>query len=609
MGVNREPVSGVLAVRPAGESVMRPLPLSVALILCALAACSDPGTREEGTTSENAAREPETVPGPAPEPAATPVVDAPEPAPREEPVLPDTEVVEGTERESAFDSDQWNTVVGLGGGAGGKYFGGHRVDREVYAAISEHGYLAVGEHPLATFAIDVDGASWSNVRRFLEDGRLPPPDAVRVEECVNWFRYASPPPAADALHPIAVHTDVAPCPWQPDHRLLRVVLRTRDVELDRLVPRNLVFLVDVSGSMRDHDKLPLLRRGLRLLARQMRPQDRVAIVTYAGDARVALEPTPGSEIRAIEDAIEGLVAGGSTNGAGGIRMAYDLAHANAEAESINRVLLATDGDFNVGISDQDELVRLIEAERDRGVFLSVLGFGTGNLQDAKLEALGRHGNGHYAYIDSIAEARRVLVEQSGATLVTAAKDVKVQVEFNPRHVSAYRQIGYENRALRARDFNDDRKDAGEMGAGHVVTALFELVPVGAEMPRPAVDPLRYAEQPPAARAVAEDPDVAAELLTVKVRYKHPESDTSARIEVFVQEDEGVEPDEDFRFASAVAAFAMILRSSPYVGELAFQDVIELARGARGEDVHGERAEFLKLAQMAADLTTTERQSR
>ena len=552
-------------------------------------------------------------------PAAPPIAAEHAPPPSPPSTTPETtvETVEELEaKESAFDSNQWNSAIGLSGGAGGRYGGraGGRqprpraADDETYARIVEHGFLPAADDPLSTFAIDVDGASWSNVRRMLEDGKLPPADAVRVEEFVNWFRYGDAAPAADAEHPIAVHTATGPCPWAPTHRLLRVVLRTRDVEVATLAPRNLVFLVDVSGSMADDDKLPLLRRGLRLLVRQMRPQDRIAIVTYAGEARVALEPTSGLEATRIEAAIESLQAGGSTNGGAGILTAYELARRHASAESIDRVVLATDGDFNVGVADREQLIAMIESQRDDGVFLSVLGFGRGNLKDATLEALGRHGNGHYAYVDSIAEARRVLVEQSGATLVTVAKDVKVQIEFNPRFVQSYRQIGYENRALAARDFNDDRKDAGEMGAGHVVTALYELVPVGVEPPTPAVDALRYQDSAAPAVAATDRGDGAAaqhELLTVKVRYKLPQADSSRRFDTFVARDAGGEPDADFRFATAVAAFGMLLRDSDHAGDLTLDAVATLAAGARGDDPAGERAEFARLVGMAKDLRATE----
>lgn len=513
--------------------------------------------------------------------------------------------------ESAFDSKAWNTTIGLGGGAGGvsgRRAAGHSAapsrTRESYAPIVEHGWLAPGEHPLSTFAVDVDGASWSNVRRFLRDGRLPPADAVRVEECVNWFRYEIPAPEAGNDHPLALHIETGPCPWQPAHHLLRMVLHAAPVADADPPPRNLVFLVDVSGSMSDANKLPLLQRALRMLVRTLRPIDHVALVTYADEARVVLEPTRGSERVALEAALEGLAAGGSTNGESGIRMAYDLARRQARAGTNSRVLLATDGDFNVGVSEREALVDLIERERAGGVFLSVLGFGEGNLKDATLEALGRHGNGHYAYVDSIAEARRVLVEQVGATLDVVAKDVKVQLELNPLHVAAYRQVGHENRALAARDFNDDGKDAGEMGAGHVVTALYEIVPPGPPSPVPTVDPLRYRAPGPESSTVAAA--TRAELLTVKVRYAPPAGGPSRRFERFVAA--GAPPADtstEFRFAAAVAAFALVLRGSPHAGSFGFDGVRALAEGARGADLDGERAEFLTLVQMAADLAGTE----
>ncbi|MCA8974449.1 MAG: von Willebrand factor type A domain-containing protein [Planctomycetes bacterium] len=597
--------------------------LPVLIILGTLVSCSRPTDAPSPTPppSQNVAVEPAETATPE---TAKPAPPSPSPTPPEAPaeeVVSEIESLtvgahaadsEPATKESAFDSNRWNSAIGLGGGARGGTRGGSRAratappGTETYEHFDENGFVGVGDQPLSTFAIDVDGASWSNIRRFLESGRLPPADAVRVEECVNWFRYGDAAPAADAEHPIAVHTEIGACPWAGEHRLLRIALRTRDVEFDRLPPCNLVFLIDVSGSMGTDDKLPLLRRGLRLLVRQLRPQDHIAIVTYAGDARIALVPTSGSERDRIEAAIESLAAGGGTNGADGIRTAYDLVRQCATTASIDRVVLATDGDFNVGIADKDQLVGLIERERESGAFLSVLGFGTGNLKDATLESLGRHGNGTYTYVDSIAEARRVLVEQAGATLVTVAVDVKVQIEFNPRFVQSYRQIGYENRALAARDFNDDRKDAGEMGAGHEVTALYELVPVGAEPPVPAVDALRYQRvDAPVTEAPAAAAAASAELLTVKVRYKQPKEEASRRFELFVAKDAEAAAGDDFRFAVAVAAFAQRLHGSRHGAALALEDIAALASGARGEDRGGERAEFLRLVGMARDLLATE----
>ncbi|MBK8975517.1 MAG: VWA domain-containing protein [Planctomycetes bacterium] len=598
------------------------LPLA-ALVTCvglAVGACDRGGTEPSvpAHSEQNgggAAPGRETVPGESTD--AGPQVAG-------QPVLQDveTEVEELTEegpaptRESAFDSNQWNSAIGLGGGGGGKYGGRADLGTEDYAAIAEHGWCDPRREPLSTFAIDVDGGSFSNARRFLDSGRLPPADAVRVEEFVNWFRYAT-PGAADVVgdHPLAVATELLPCPWRPDHQLLRVALHAPPVARELVPPCNLVFLVDVSGSMRPADKLPLLKRGLLLLARQLRPQDHVAIVTYAGSSGVLLPPTAGAERQAIEDAIDSLGAGGSTNGASGIREAYRLAREGKGAETIDRVILATDGDFNVGVTDRDELLRLIEDQRDHGVFLTVLGFGTGNLKEATLEQLADHGNGQYAYIDSIDEARRVLVDQSGATLVTVAKDAKIQIEFNPRFVARYRQVGYENRELAAADFNDDRKDGGEIGAGHCVTALYEIVPVGVEPPVPAVDPLRYQEPQPAAQPAAAgdglDPTaLATELALVKVRYKHPDADRSERFEVPVAARSLAAGSGDAVRAAAAAAFGMLLRSSPHLAPgYGYDAVLALLATAEGPDPDGDWAGLARLVRMARDLAATEPSSR
>ncbi|MFO1055176.1 MAG: VWA domain-containing protein [Planctomycetota bacterium] len=518
------------------------------------------------------------------------------------------------ESRSAFDSVRWNSAVGLGGGAGGHFAGRDprkfealrdlmRARNEDYEHIDEHGWHHADADPLSTFAIDVDGASYGNLRRMLREGALPPPDAVRVEECVNWFHYEDAARPIDSEHDVAVQTEFAACPWQSDRRLLRVVLRARSIDPDDLPARNLVFLVDVSGSMEPENKLPLIKRALLLLAREMRETDSIAIVTYAGEARVALEPTTGRERDKIEAAIDALSAGGSTNGSSGIRLAYELAHRRAGKSTVDRVLLATDGDFNVGTTDRADLISLIERERDSGVYLTVLGVGSGNLKDATLEALGRHGNGLYAYLDSIAEARRMLIDDCASTLVTMAKDTKVQIEFNPRFVGAWRQIGYENRKLAARDFNDDLKDAGEMGAGHVVTALYEIVPSGGDLPRPEVDPLRYGTQ--TETGTPRDDEVArGELLTVKVRYQHRNGGASRLVMAHVAPDPIAAPGTDFRFAGAVAAFAMCLRGSPQVAGYELADVLAAARDAKGADPTGERAEFLQIVQMAIDLRAT-----
>ncbi len=393
---------------------------------------------------------------------------------------------------------------------------------EAYDLIRDNPFLAVAQNPLSTFAVDVDTASYANVRRFLRSGQMPPKDAVRIEELVNYFRYDYPDPDGDA--PFSISTEVASCPWQQEHLLARVGLQGRRLPAPDVPPRNLVFLIDVSGSMESPDKLPLLKQGMGLLVDQLRPEDRVAITVYAGNAGVVLPPTPGDRKAEIRAALERLEAGGTTAGGAGIQLAYRVAAGTFLPGGVNRVILATDGDFNVGVTSPSDLVRLIEEKRKTGVFLSVLGFGTGNLKDATMEKLADSGNGNYSYIDSLSEARRVLVSEAGATLVTIAKDVKVQVEWNPRQVSAYRLLGYENRILRSEDFADDKKDGGEIGAGHSVTALYEIVRAGVATRLPKVDPLKYqdAGQPTAAAG-------SGELMTVKLRYKDPEGDRSRLI--------------------------------------------------------------------------------
>jgi Ca-activated chloride channel family protein len=462
---------------------------------------------------------------------------------------------------------------------------------ESYAHIEESGFLGVDDNPLSTFAIDVDRASYSNMRRFITRGMRPPVDAIRIEELVNYFTYDDPAPRG--AHPFSIATEVGAAPWQPAHRLLRIGIRGRDIATEDLPASNLVFLIDVSGSMQAPDKLPLLKSSLRLLVAQMRPEDRVAIVVYAGHAGLALPPTPGKDKSEILFAIDRLEAGGSTAGGAGLRLAYEVARENFSEEANNRVVLASDGDFNVGPSSDAEMIRLIEKERESGVFLSVLGFGTGNLQDSKMEQLANHGNGSYAYIDSEREAAKVLVSEFAGTLFTIAKDVKVQVEFNPREVRAYRLIGYENRALRPEDFADDRKDAGELGAGHTVTALYEIVPVGVEgTVVPEAPPLRYRDPADVTGRAA-----SGELGFVQLRYKRPDDSGS----VLVQQaflDRGGDGSGDVRFAASVAAFGMLLRGSEHVGDFSLGDVLELARGSLGDDEEGYRREFLGLVREA-----------
>jgi Ca-activated chloride channel homolog len=464
---------------------------------------------------------------------------------------------------------------------------------EAYDKIDENRFRRVADDPLSTFSIDVDTASYSNVRRFLNQGTLPPADAVRVEELINYFRFGYKDSADGA--PFSVTTEVAACPWNSRHRLALIGLQARRMAAERTPPRNLVFLLDVSGSMTPPDKLPLVKTAMRMLVDTLNPADRVAIVVYAGASGLVLPSTSGERKADIQRAIAELRPGGSTNGAAGIQLAYDIALQSFIKDGINRVILATDGDFNVGVTSQGELIRLIEEKREKGVFLSVLGVGTGNLKDSTMEKLADKGNGNYAYLDSLHEARRVLIAEAGATLVTVAKDVKIQVEFNPRAVGAYKLIGYENRILQHQDFNDDKKDAGEIGAGHSVTALYEIIPPGEPIPAGTVDPLKYQTQPRPNGAAKSD-----ELMTVKLRYKQPDGDTSKLISVAVRDRTG-ELTPNLGFAAAVAEFGMMLRRSEFRGQATWSSVQDLARRHRGDDPDGYRAEFVRLVELAAAL--------
>jgi Ca-activated chloride channel family protein len=464
---------------------------------------------------------------------------------------------------------------------------------EEYRHFGDNGWQSSLRQPLSTFSIDVDAGSYSNLRRFLRDGQLPPKDAVRVEEMLNYFRYQYPEPRRG--EPFSVTTELAEAPWRPGHKLARIGLQAVRLSLDELPPTNLVFLLDVSGSMQSPDKLPLVKSAFRLLVNELRDEDRVAIVVYAGAAGLVLPSTSGGEKDRILSAIEGLEAGGSTAGGAGIQLAYKVARDHFIRNGNNRVILATDGDFNVGVSSEGDLVRMIEERRQDGVFLTVLGFGTGNLKDNKMEQLANKGNGHYAYVDDLLEAKKVFVHELGATLLTIAKDVKIQVEFNPARVKSYRLVGYENRLLADRDFNDDTKDAGEMGAGHSVTALYELVPSDGGDDDGAVDPLKYQ------RRDRRDRDPSGDWFTVKLRYKEPNGSTSRLLERVVAE-ETRSPSVDFRFAAAVAQFGMLLRDSEFKGQSSFAGVISLARSARGPDEEGYRAEFIRLVETAATLS-------
>ena len=466
---------------------------------------------------------------------------------------------------------------------------------EAYERIDENPFRPVSVAPLSTFSVDVDRASYANVRRFLNQGTLPPKDAVRVEELVNYFPYGDATPAARDV-PLRITTELAAAPWNPSHDLLRIALRAREVDMRRAPPANLVFLVDVSGSMRGPGRLPLVKQSLALLVNELREEDHVAIVVYAGAAGLALPSTPGSDKQRILAALEGLEAGGSTAGGAGLRLAYDVVRKHFVRGGNNRVVLCTDGDFNVGASSDGALVELIEQRRTEGAFLTILGFGMGNYKDAKMEKLADAGNGNYGYIDDLLEARKMLVQEMGGTLLTVAKDVKLQVEFNPARVRAYRLLGYEDRLLRDEDFANDAKDAGDVGAGHTVTALYEIVRTDAplDVPLPETGALRY-QRPPAVHAPTD------ELLHVAMRYKDPDGAVSKLVTHPVSARRRA-PSESMRFASAVAGFGMLLRGSPHAGSLSWPRVVELARGARGDDRDGYRADFIRLAELAGELS-------
>ncbi len=462
---------------------------------------------------------------------------------------------------------------------------------ERYAEIDENPFLETRNAPLSTFSIDVDTASYANVRRHIQEGNLPPKDAVRIEELVNYFEYDYPQPIGDV--PFSVTNEIATCPWNTKHKIVSIGLQGKRVSLDDTPPSNLVFLLDVSGSMNDRFKLPLLKQGLKVLVNQLKPQDRVAIVVYAGSSGLVLPST--NDKNAILSALNNLEAGGSTNGGQGIRLAYKIAEENFIANGNNRVILGTDGDFNVGLQNDDELVRLIEQKRNSNVFLSVLGFGTGNLNDSMMEKLADKGNGNYAYIDSSEEARKALGQQVAGTLYTIAKDVKIQVEFNPAKVAGYRLIGYENRMLAARDFNDDKKDAGEIGAGLSVTALYEIVPAGQVVENEGIE-LKYSKVQP-----SETTNFNNELMTTKLRYKEPKETESKLLTIgLIDQNNSIENASDnLRFASAVAEFGLVLRKSRYKGSASFNSIINRTNSAKGSDLKNYRKDFVELVNQAA----------
>jgi Ca-activated chloride channel homolog len=464
---------------------------------------------------------------------------------------------------------------------------------EEYHYIADNDFKDVGKEPLSTMSIDVDKASYSNTRRFISQGSLPPADAVRVEEFINYFQYEYPQPKNN--EPFSINTEYTECAWNKKHQLIHIGIQGKEIQTDNLPANNLVFLIDVSGSMMNNDKLPLLKSGLELLIDQLRPQDHVSIVVYAGAAGVVLPSTSGNQKEKIKEALNQLQAGGSTAGGEGILLAYKTAKEHFIENGNNRVILATDGDFNVGVSSDGELVRLIEKQREHDIFLTVLGFGTGNYKDSKMEQLADKGNGNYAYVDNLLEAKKVLVKEMGGTLLTIAKDVKIQIEFNPSKVKAYRLVGYENRLLNNEDFNDDKKDAGELGSGHTVTALYEIIPADSDENISNIDPLKYQKTEKVAKTTN-----STEVMTIKFRYKEPKENKSKLI-VKVMEDNRLslsKASENCRFASAVAGFGLLLRDSKYKGDINYNTVISMAKSSKGKDEEGYRAEFIRLVEMA-----------
>ena len=467
---------------------------------------------------------------------------------------------------------------------------------EDYDGIVENGFHRATDDPLSTFSIDVDAASYSNVRRFLNNGQLPPAGAVRIEELINYFRYSYPQPVDK--HPFSITTELSNCPWNNKHKLALIGLQGKQIPTANLPSSNLVFLIDVSGSMNGPMRLPLVQSSLKLLVDQLREEDKISIVVYAGAAGLVLSPTSGSDKIKITNTIDQLQAGGSTAGGAGIKLAYQTAKENFIKEGNNRVILCTDGDFNVGVSSDDELERMVEKERESGVYLTVLGYGMGNYKDNKMQKLADKGNGNHAYIDGINEAKKVLVNEFGGTLFTIAKDVKLQIEFNPSKVAGYRLIGYENRMLKKEDFNDDKKDAGELGSGHTVTALYEIIPAGVESEfLKDVDPLKYSKE----KAIALSN--TNELLTVKFRYKTPNLQKSELIVHPVIDNQIAfnSTSDNFRFAASVAEFGMLLRNSEFKSQSSFAHVLKIAGGAKGRDAEGYRKEFFDLVKKAQAL--------
>ena len=474
------------------------------------------------------------------------------------------------------------------------YYPQEPFNREGYSAIHENGFKEAIKSPLSTFSIDVDAASYANVRRFLNNGQKPPVDAVRIEEMINYFNYDYPQP--ENGHPFAIYQELAHCPWNEENMLLHIGLQGEKIAMDNLPPSNIVFLLDVSGSMSSQNKLPLLKKAFKLLVQQLREEDRVAIVVYAGSSGLVLPSTKGSDKQKIIESLERLNAGGSTAGAAGLKLAYQVATENFIKNGNNRIILATDGDFNVGQSSNAEMERLIEKEREKGIFISVLGFGMGNYQDDKMEIIADKGNGNYAYIDNIMEAKKVLVNEFGGTLFTIAKDVKIQIEFNPAIVESYRLIGYENRLLNDEDFEDDKKDAGELGSGHTVTALYEIKIANKESLKN--NTLKY--QTSNLNNLAKEGD---EVATVKFRYKKPDKHKSILLEEVIpfKDQYFNEMSDNFKFSAAVAGFGMLLRDSEHKGNATYKSVIDLAQSSKGKDKEGYRSEFIQLIKLSQHL--------
>lgn len=471
-------------------------------------------------------------------------------------------------------------------------------NNEGYSSPVENKFILAQNEPLSTFSADVDAASYSNMRRFINKGQLPPSDAVRTEEFVNYFSYNYPNPTGN--DPVRIITEVGSCPWNDNHRLVKIGVKAKEIPSHNLPASNFVFLIDVSGSMWGATRLEMVKSSLKLLVNNLREQDRVAIVVYAGAAGEVLPSTSGSDKQKIKESLDNLTAGGSTAGGAGIQLAYKIAKKNFIDNGNNRIILCTDGDFNVGVSSNKGLEELIEKERKSGIFLSILGYGMGNYKDDKMQTLAQKGNGNHAYIDNLQEANKVLVNEFGSTMYTVAKDVKLQLEFNPAQVQAYRLVGYETHLLNKEDFNDDTKDAGEMGAGHTVTAFYEVIPVGAKSNLiGSVDPLKYQDGKSGEKIKT---NAYPDLLTVKLRYKNPDSDTSKKMEFPVIDNRKNKVSEDFRFAAAVAMYSQILRNSQFKGNATYEEVLKLAKSSLGNDPNGYRREFVRLVETTKNMS-------